>query len=293
MDQQALDKVGQNQRERLAYIEFLLWFLGDLRRPDLMERFDVGPAVATRDIASYREIAPENIVFNDPLKRYEVTSTFQPVFKYEVHKVLSALSRGYAEGFDRPINGFLTSEFPQQLNQPTVQVLAVVSRAIHQKKAIRAKYCSFTSGLTERELIPYALVDSGTRWHVRAFCRVSNKFKDFAINRIDDPVLLDDVKDNERPQHDHQWLKMLMVELVPHPQARFPKVVERDYSMEAGTLVLNLRAAVAGYVLQAWSVDCSKDHHLDPVRYRLWLKNADKILYQVESAVMAPGFESL
>jgi hypothetical protein len=255
-----------------------------------MDRFEIGPALATRDIASYREIAPDNIVFNDPLKRYEVTSTFKPVFQYDVNKVLSALSMGYGEGFNRTLCGYLTSELPQRLNQPSIEVLAVVSRAIHLKKAVRAKYFSFSSDLTEREMIPYALVDIGARWLVRAYCRVSNKFKDFAINRIEEPDLIDDVKDNERPQHDHQWLRMLTLELLPHPQARFPKVVERDYSMKDGKLVLNLRAAVAGYVLLQWQVDCSTDHHLDPTRYRLWLKDSDKVLFQVESAGLAPAF---
>lgn len=84
---------------------------------------------------------------------------------------------------------------------------------------------------------------------------------------------------------------MFTLELVPHPQARFPKVVERDYTMKDGNLVLNRRGAVAGSVLQAWNVDCSNDHSLDPTRYRLWLKYADKILYGVENAVMARGFQ--
>lgn len=79
-------------------------------------------------------------------------------------------------------------------------------------------------------------------------------------------------------------IRILTVELVPHPASRFPKVTERDYGMKDCKLELNLRAAVAGYVLQQWNVDCSIDHHLEPVRYRLWLKDADKGLYQVEGA---------
>lgn len=32
------------QRERLAYIDFQLYFFGDIGRPDLIERFGVAPA---------------------------------------------------------------------------------------------------------------------------------------------------------------------------------------------------------------------------------------------------------
>lgn len=43
------------QRERLAYIDFQLYFFGDIGRPDLIERFGVAPAGATRDLALYRK----------------------------------------------------------------------------------------------------------------------------------------------------------------------------------------------------------------------------------------------
>ena len=46
-----LDDLSQVQRERLAYIDFRLYFFGEIGRPDLIERFGVAPAGATRDLA--------------------------------------------------------------------------------------------------------------------------------------------------------------------------------------------------------------------------------------------------
>ncbi len=292
MDKQNLDDLGQTQRERLCFVDFRLFFLGSIGRQDLAERFDVAPAVFTRDLAAYRSFAPDNLTFNDKLKRYEVGSKFKPIFTHDVHRVLSALSRGYGEGLNQASTGYLQAEFPLRLNQPDVNVLAVVSRAIYQKKLVRVTYHSFTSGQSMRDLAPFAIVDSGARWHIRAFDKMSQSFRDFAINRISEPILLDDpVQRHEQPEQDYQWLRMLTVELVPHPCIKNSQAVEIDYAMTDGKLKLNLRAAVAGYVLKAWDVDCSTDHHLDLVRHRLWLKDADKFLFQVESAVMAPGFQ--
>ncbi len=290
---QKLDQMSQGQRERLCFIDFNLLFLGGMGRVEHAAKFDVASAVFTRDMALYRELAPENLVFNDKQKRYDVTSAFKPIFEHDVHRSLFALTRGFGQGLNQASEGYLPAEFPLRLNQPTVDVLALISRAIHQKKAVHVVYHSFTSGATERVLVPSAIVDSGTRWHIRAYDRNKSQFRDFTINRINDPILVDEVvKDIERQQHDHQWLRMLTVELVPHPAAERPEIIKLDYAMKGGTLVLNLRAAVAGYVLQQWNVDCSADYHLDPVRHRLWLKNADKVLYGVESAVMAPGYRS-
>ncbi len=238
-----LDQMSQGQRERLCFIDFSLMFLGGMGRVEHAAKFDVASAVFTRDMALYRELAPENLVFSDKQKRYEVTSSFKPIFEHDVHRVLFALSQGFGEGLNQASTGYLEAEFPMRLNQPDVSVLAVISRAVHLKKVLEVTYHSFTSGVTKRELVPYAVVDSGTRWHIRAYDRKTNQFRDFAINRISKPVLvMDAIQDRERPQNDHQWLRMLAVELVPHPTARFPAAIERDYAMREGKLALNLRA---------------------------------------------------
>ena len=60
--------------------------------------------------------------------------------------------------------------------------------------------------------------------------------------------------------------------------------------MVDGRLRINVRAAVAGYVLRHWNVDCTKDHSLEGPEYHLWLKNR-QALYDVENLVIAPGYQ--
>jgi WYL domain len=297
MDHPKLRELNHAQLERLCFIDFRLMFLGTCSRIDVMNRYKVALAVPTRDFSCYRELAPENLEFDGSKKIYRPTKNFKPLFDHNPYSVLVALTTGGSTGQENGLlsasNGYLTSIPNLHLNLPNLNVLAALSRAINEKKVVSVTYYSYTVGLSKRNLIPYALFESGTRWCVRAFCRLSQQFKNFAINRIDDPVLLDDeIKDNELPQNDHQWLRMLSVELVPHPAAMHPDIVERDYGMKNGKLELNLRAAIAGYVLRHFSVDCSQDAFLDPVRYRLWLKNADKVLFAVESAFVTPGYNS-
>ena len=289
--ERSVEDLPQAQQERLAFIEFRLWFLGDVRRPDLLDRFGIAPAVATRDLAAYREIAPNNIVFNDSRKVYEPSPTFKPIFDHEPERVLSALSRGFGEGLGRASGGFIASEFPLRLHQPSLQVIATITRAIHQQRAVSLTYHSLNSGTSKRQIAPFALVDSGLRWHVRAFDRKSGEFRDLVITRMDKPVLLDDViQEHEQAENDNQWTRIVTLELLPHPNQPHPSIVARDFGMKSGSLVLNVRAAIAGYVLQQWGVDCSKDHSLNPARYRLWLKDAPMVLYGVTSAVLADGY---
>ena len=291
MGKRLLEEMNQAQIERLAFIDFRLWFLGDVRRPDLIDRFGIAPAVATRDLAAYREIAPQNIDFDGRRKVYVPTSDFEPILSHEPDRVLSALSRGFGEGIGRASSGFLLCEFPLRLNLPPLPVLAVITRAIHQQRAVRLTYHSFATGATKREVVPFALVDNGLRWHARVYDRKSEEFRDLVITRMEKPILLDpaEIPVHEQKERDIQWTRIVSLELVPHPSQHRQEIVARDFGMKNGHLRFQVRAAIAGYVLQQWNVDCSADHSLDPERYRLWLKDA-LVLYGVTSAALAPGY---
>ena len=47
----------QSQRDRLVFLELRLRFVGEFRRQDLVERFGIQAAAATRDIGQYKELA--------------------------------------------------------------------------------------------------------------------------------------------------------------------------------------------------------------------------------------------
>ena len=89
------------QLERLSYIDFRLYFLGDLRRIDLTDRFGTGPAGASRDIAMYRQVAPENLEFDGTGKYYVTPPAFTPVFDHAPQRVLTALSQRLRRGRGR------------------------------------------------------------------------------------------------------------------------------------------------------------------------------------------------
>ena len=75
-----LSAVTLQQRERLAFLELRLRFLGEIRRQDLIERFEIQSAAATRDLALYRQLAPAYLVFNSRSKSYLRAEAFCPIF---------------------------------------------------------------------------------------------------------------------------------------------------------------------------------------------------------------------
>lgn len=287
-----IQNLSQSQRERLAFIEFRLYFLGEVRRQDLFQRFGIAPAVATRDFAQYKEIFPGNITFDNKTKGYVIGASFSPSFNHVPERVLTALSQGFGDGVNTVGGALLTCEMPLVLNRPAMSILAPVTRAIHQHKVIKLQYQSHSSGMSEREIVPFALVNDGLRWHVRAFDRKRQDFIDFVITRMNGTSVIEDSvpQKHELPSEDIQWNRIVELDLVPHPNQEHSEIIESDYGMTEGVLHIKVRAAIAGYVLRQWIVDCSPKHGLKGKEYRLWLKN-HLALYGVANAMLAPGYE--
>jgi predicted DNA-binding transcriptional regulator YafY len=287
-----IEALSYSQRERLMFIEFRLYFLGDVGRQDLMQRFGVAPAVATRDFAQYRDMFPDNICFDNKSKCYVIDNAFSPAFSYSAERVLTVLSKGFGDSIGGSSDPLLMCELPKVLNQPSMEILAPITRAIRQHKIVNIDYTSHTSGYSTREIAPFALVNDGLRWHVRAFDRKSTEFRDFVITRVLKSQLIEgsQILPHEQYAADIQWNRIVELDLIPHPNQEHTEIIENDYGMTEGVLHLKLRAAVAGYVLRQWIVDCSSEHSLEGKEYRLWLRN-HLALYGVSSAKFAPGYE--
>jgi len=98
------------------------------------------------------------------------------------------------------------------------------------------------------------------------------------------------VADHEKPDQDIQWNRITELELVPHPaNVQHPDTIEAEYGMDGGVLKVRTRAAMAGYLLRRWNVDCTEDHSLKGGEHHLWLRNR-QALYGVTNLVLAPGY---
>lgn len=294
MSSEQISVLTQPQRDRLAFIELRVRFFGEIRRHDLVTRFGIQAAAATRDIAQYKELAPRNVEYDTKSKVYIRASWFRPLFDFSVERVLTWLSQGYGDGEPIRWKGLVAHEGTSLPSALDLELLSVLTRAIYQGAAVEVSYRALSSGLTTREIVPFGLAYSGLRWHVRAFDRRSGEFRDFVLGRLDDARILPGrVADHEKPDQDIQWNRITELELVPHPaNVQHPDTIETEYGMDGGVLKIRARAAMAGYLLRRWNVDCTEDHSLKGGEYHLWLRNR-QALYGVTNLVLAPGYGEL
>lgn len=286
-----MEDIGQAQRQRLEHIDFCLFFLGEVSRSILMNRFGISSAAATRDLTKYKEDHPKNIVYDSSQKEYAAAEGFQPVFKHDVYEALKTFSKPPTllnEG-----GSLVLSDRPIELNHLNSHVVSNVGRAIHQQKLLKIKYFSLTSGLSERVIAPFAFVDTGLKWYIRAFDRKRNVFTEFLVSRIKECSVVDESpRPEERPEKDIQWNRIVEMEIVPHPIVKYPETILHEYGIgKDGVLHINARAAVVGYFLRRWNIDCGRqpDKNPDP-GFQLWLRNS-LALYGVETIKLAPNYK--
>ncbi|RTR32094.1 WYL domain-containing protein [Shewanella atlantica] len=285
----SMDNLSHAQKQRLAFIDFSLQYFGQVSRQDLIKKFATGLAAATRDFASYREFAPDNMALVHQTKSYHRKPEFKALFQHEPEGILHGLAKGFGDGLSQPISPSEICIDAVQLIHPDTDIIAALMRAIQNKRALKIKYVSVSSGEREREIVPHALVNNGQRWHVRAFDRTHAVFTDFVVTRIKAiSSASSEPKFNETQVKDSQWDNMITLNLIPHPSLKHPEAIALDYQMQDNKLEVVTRAALAGYLLRQWSVDCSAKHQISSGVCQLALSNLD-ILSQVEHLTIVPG----
>jgi len=98
MSKDQLAERTQRQRDRLAFIELRVRFVGEIRRLDLVARFGIQTAAATRDLALYKAHSQGNIDYDPKGKAYVLGPDFRPVFDFPPERVLSWLTQGFGDG---------------------------------------------------------------------------------------------------------------------------------------------------------------------------------------------------
>jgi WYL domain len=248
--------VRWGQRRRLEFIEFRLLWEGRVNRSDLINFFGISVPQASLDFAKYRELAPANAVYDGTQKTYLAGGDFSPVLVNPSADAylnrIRAVEAGNLElgstfiGWQLPV-GIVTG--PSRAME--AGTLRLILQAIRERKALRIEYQSMNAAAANlRAISPHALGFDGFRWHARAYCHQHDDFRDFVLARI----LRIDIDDASKadPAADVEWHQFVEAVVVPGDglSASQKKVIELDYGMKNGRLVLRVREALLFYFLK-------------------------------------------
>lgn len=272
-------------RQRLQYIERMAWYAGVVTRSDVARAFGLSDPAATKDLKLYNALVPGNLAYHHGVFGFVPASGFAPVFAdltpAAALPVIAAnlAVAGGPYGGER-IYGVPAAALSLPARLPDRDTLAQVTRAMVGRRKLRVVYRSLSGRADDaaRVLEPHTLVDSGLRWHVRAYCEERCDFRDFVLSRIVAAACLDTAAESGEA-YDDDWVEWVTLRLAPHPGLDADRRARLlfDYGAAADTIEFGVRRALLGYTLQRLGVDTTADHSMNPHARQLVVANRDEI----------------
>ena len=272
-------------RQRLEYIEIMAFYTGVVSRSDVARAFGISDAAATKDLKLYGQLAPDNLLYKHTVFGFVPTASFSALFAdLSPEKIMPMMAKNLAVmggpyGSDSIYEVALDS-LPLPVRLPDKNLLAQITRAIHGQRRLRVAYQSMSDRDSNHSRIiePHSLVNTGLRWHVRAYSEDTYDFRDFVLSRFSTAECLEDAAESSK-RYDDDWVETVDLTLAPHPKLSEAQQQSLllDYNAQDGKITLNVRHALVGYILHRLSVDTTTDHTLNPNAYQLILLNQDEV----------------
>ncbi|MES2434131.1 MAG: WYL domain-containing protein [Pseudomonadota bacterium] len=244
--------------QRMEFIEFRLFWEGGVNRSDIIERFGVSVPQASKDLTQYQELAPENARYDKSARRYVAADGFTPVFLRPDPDTYLVQLRQLAEGLLAKGESWLMTPPEAEVALTPRRavdgaVLRAVLAALRAGCSIQVRYQSMNAARPDpvwRTISPHAFGHDSFRWHVRAWCHDSQRFKDYLLPRMLDVGPQGAV--GRTGAQDLMWHEVHDLTIIPHPglSAAQQAVVARDFGMTDGRAVLPVRKAMLFYVLR-------------------------------------------
>jgi predicted DNA-binding transcriptional regulator YafY len=267
--------------KRFWLIELLAYWEGRVNTTSLIHHLGLSRQQSSADLSAYSAQAPTNLTYDVSQKAYLPTAEFQRHFiSDDVAEYLSWMQHPSAA--PAPISAPSAKLSNLALRLPARKVSPELMRglvaATRQRLRVEVEYASLNNPKSEARVIaPHTFVNTGLRWHLRAWCEKSRGFRDFVLSRFRGvPTLLD--KTQHPVEHDTAWNTQITIILQPDPRLKPEQreVVENDYQMLGGQLHISAKACMVNYLLKEMQIN-TKMLDVAPEAQQLVLVNLEDI----------------
>ncbi|MEB0028954.1 WYL domain-containing protein [Pseudomonas sp. MH9.2] len=280
---QSIEHVRWDLALRYRLIETVAWWEGRLTTGHLIQSFGISRQQASKDINTYiNEHAPRNLTYDKQIKGYVPSKVFKPLFIDDsasayLHLLYQNNERApHIEGLALAYAHTKVLEVPDRTIRP--EILRPLLKACRESLRLEIEYVSLANPEPEIRLIaPHTLIYTGMRWHVRAYCEKNRQYRDFVLSRLrGEPELLG--KSENVITEDEVWSTEVAVVIEPDSRltAAQKAIIETDFGMVDGQLVIPSRRALVKYVLQRYQID-PKKMEPRPAAQQIVVKNLDEL----------------
>ena len=245
---------------RFSFINKVVGWEGQINATHIATRFQLTRQAASAVLKNYREYFPKHLEYCQSNKAYIATDFFNANFFTNISY----------NTFDNYLTDIETSTAVQSITQEyfcyeiqaplrNINPLQVrpILRAIREKLAIDIGYISLSSpDYLDRIIEPHALIFDGLRWHVRAYCRKNQEFRDFTLSRFNGLANFEG-KATHTVDKDELWNTYVdvVIEADPRFNTQQKRIIEQDFQMMNGQKIITIRAAFVNYLLRRLRID--------------------------------------
>lgn len=275
-------KISLAQAERLAYIDYKLRCFGEITRNDIMNEFKIASAAASKDLASYREIAPLNSHIDYSSKKTILNvDTLEPLFTIKPRTILHFLQYGFCRNELMASHPKIEIETINIKKNEIIETSSIeaLSRAIYRNNAIKCVYYNSKNPESpkERILFPTKLFADKNNWYFRAYeknnINDNGTFKNFKFNRTNNIQEIE--KSSIILNKDEEWDTFISLHLTIHPKYPNKEYLREEYNLEGDDYIITCRAAWALFYRASLAIDVVGEN--SPNYYEFLLKNIEDL----------------
>lgn len=265
--------------DRARHLILLLKWEGQLGNSRLRELFDLKSVRASEWLREFRTLYPRWTKLNSVSKTYEATFRFRNETSKSYQSSLSqylALA-GLSAGTGNETNNPIVSAFPE-ISTPNPEIFSVLTQAAKLNKVVEVTYSSMGEPKPHTRIIsPHSIVQTGSRWHVRAYSDLNKEFRDYTLGRISAVKKLDQPS-KFTMSDDKDWMTEVEVRIIAHPDLSFEQenVIRLEYFASTSARIVKCRAPLINYFIKqvGAAVDVEKQR---PPEYFLAVGNLKEI----------------
>jgi predicted DNA-binding transcriptional regulator YafY len=146
----------------------------------IVDGYHLPPVMFTQDEASSMIMAGK---FVEKMTDKSVRKAFESAM-YKIKSVMSEAEKDHLDHLQSHIEVYVSRRNSDNQGEFPDHFMTDIQRAVVNKHVLKLDYISNTEELTQREVEPIGLFYYSGAWHLIAWCRLRNGYRDFRADRI-------------------------------------------------------------------------------------------------------------
>jgi predicted DNA-binding transcriptional regulator YafY len=146
----------------------------------IVDGYHLPPVMFTQDEAGAMLLAGK---FVEKMSDKSIRKAFESAM-FKIKAVMSEVGKDHLDSLQSHIEVFVSPRSAQNQGEFPDHFITEIQRAVVQKRVLKLDYISNQEELTQREVEPIGLFYYSAAWHLIAWCRLRNGYRDFRADRI-------------------------------------------------------------------------------------------------------------